>query len=60
VDAEYGLIDSAESKKIADVSRKALRLEMLVFSRWRRLCTVLKNQCTKIPTRIESAMVEYG
>ena len=29
-----GLIDSAESKKIADVSRKALRLEMLVFSRW--------------------------
>ena len=29
-----GLIDAAESEKIADVSRKALRLEMLVFSRW--------------------------
>jgi peptidyl-dipeptidase A len=29
-----GLIDAAESEKIADVSRKALRLQMLVFSRW--------------------------
>jgi peptidyl-dipeptidase A len=31
---DMGLIDSAESEKIADVSRKALRLQMLVFSRW--------------------------
>lgn len=29
-----GLIDSSESAKIADVSRKALKLQMLVFSRW--------------------------
>mgnify|MGYP001197262501 CR=1 FL=1 len=29
-----GLIDSAESARIADVSSKALRLQMLVFSRW--------------------------
>lgn len=29
-----GVIDSAESEKIADVSSKALRLQMLVFSRW--------------------------
>jgi len=29
-----GIIDSAESEKIADVSYKALRLQMLVFSRW--------------------------
>jgi peptidyl-dipeptidase A len=31
---DMGLIDAAESEKIADASRKALRLEMLVFSRW--------------------------
>jgi peptidyl-dipeptidase A len=29
-----GIIDSAESKKIAQVSHKAFRLQMLVFSRW--------------------------
>ncbi len=29
-----GLIDEAESQKIADVSKKSLRLQMLVFSRW--------------------------
>jgi peptidyl-dipeptidase A len=29
-----GLIDSTESSKISDDSRKALRLQMLVFSRW--------------------------
>lgn len=29
-----GLIDTAESEKIADVSSKALRLQQLVFSRW--------------------------
>jgi peptidyl-dipeptidase A len=29
-----GLIDAVESEKIADVSRKALKLQMLVFSRW--------------------------
>jgi len=29
-----GIIDSTESAKIADDSRKALRLQMLVFSRW--------------------------
>lgn len=31
---DMGIIDTAESRKIADVSRKALRLQMLVFSRW--------------------------
>ncbi len=29
-----GIIDAKESEKIADDSRKALRLQMLVFSRW--------------------------
>ncbi len=29
-----GIIDAAESEKITDVSHKALRLQMLVFSRW--------------------------
>jgi peptidyl-dipeptidase A len=29
-----GIINAAESEKIADVSHKALRLQMLVFSRW--------------------------
>jgi peptidyl-dipeptidase A len=29
-----GVIDASESEKIADVSSKALRLQMLVFSRW--------------------------
>jgi peptidyl-dipeptidase A len=29
-----GVIDKAESEKIADVSNKALRLQMIVFSRW--------------------------
>jgi len=29
-----GIIDAKESEKIADESRKALRLQMLVFSRW--------------------------
>lgn len=31
---EMGIIDSTESSKITDISRKALRLQMLVFSRW--------------------------
>ncbi len=31
---DMGIIDEEESLKIADDSRKALRLEMLVFSRW--------------------------
>ena len=31
---KMGLIDSTERHKITDVSRKALRLQMLVFSRW--------------------------
>jgi peptidyl-dipeptidase A len=31
---KMGLIDSTESAKISDVSRKTLRLQMLVFSRW--------------------------
>jgi peptidyl-dipeptidase A len=31
---EMGIIDSAECTKIADISNKALRLQMLVFSRW--------------------------
>jgi len=29
-----GLIDQAEMERISDISRKALRLQMLVFSRW--------------------------
>jgi peptidyl-dipeptidase A len=32
--ADMGVINSSESEKIADDSRKALRLQMLVFSRW--------------------------
>lgn len=31
---QMGIIDSTESQKIADDSRKSLRLQMLVFSRW--------------------------
>ena len=31
---DMGIIDEAEKEKIADVSRKALRLQTLVFSRW--------------------------
>ena len=31
---DMGIIDSKESEKITDDSRKALRLQMLVFSRW--------------------------
>jgi peptidyl-dipeptidase A len=31
---DMGIIDEEESRKIADDSRKSLRLEMLVFSRW--------------------------
>jgi peptidyl-dipeptidase A len=31
---DMGLIDEEESKKITENSRKALRLQMLVFSRW--------------------------
>jgi peptidyl-dipeptidase A len=31
---QMGIIDSTESTKIAEDSRKALRLQMLVFSRW--------------------------
>lgn len=31
---QMGIIDSTESAKIAEDSRKALRLQMLVFSRW--------------------------
>jgi peptidyl-dipeptidase A len=31
---DMGLIDEGESKKIEENSRKALRLQMLVFSRW--------------------------
>ena len=42
-----GLIDAAESEKIADVGRKALRLEMLVFSRW-----------AQVMYRFEKAMYE--
>lgn len=42
-----GIIDSAESKKIADDSYKALRLQMLVFSRW-----------AQVMYRFEKAMYE--
>ncbi len=42
-----GIIDSAESKKIADESYKALRLQMLVFSRW-----------AQVMYRFEKAMYE--
>ena len=31
---KMGIIDTAESEKIAAISHKALRLQMLVFSRW--------------------------
>jgi len=31
---KMGIIDDAESQKIAEVSKKSLRLQMLVFSRW--------------------------
>jgi peptidyl-dipeptidase A len=31
---KMGIIDEAESQKIAEVSKKSLRLQMLVFSRW--------------------------
>lgn len=31
---KMGVIDEAESQKIAEVSKKSLRLQMLVFSRW--------------------------
>lgn len=42
-----GIIDSTESKKIAEDSRKALRLQMMVFSRW-----------AQVMYRFEKAMYE--
>jgi peptidyl-dipeptidase A len=42
-----GIIDSSESARISDVSRKALRLQMLVFSRW-----------AQVMYRFEKAMYE--
>jgi peptidyl-dipeptidase A len=31
---DMGIIDASEKEKVAEVSRKSLRLQMLVFSRW--------------------------
>jgi peptidyl-dipeptidase A len=44
---DMGIIDAAESELIADDSRKALRLQMLVFSRW-----------AQVMYRFEKAMYE--
>jgi len=44
---DMGIIDTTESEKIADDSRKALRLQMLVFSRW-----------AQVMYRFEKAMYE--
>jgi peptidyl-dipeptidase A len=44
---DMGIIDSKESEKITDDSRKALRLQMLVFSRW-----------AQVMYRFEKAMYE--
>ena len=44
---DMGIIDVKESEKIADNSRKALRLQMLVFSRW-----------AQVMYRFEKAMYE--
>jgi len=44
---DMGVIDKEESEKIADDSRKALRLQMLVFSRW-----------AQVMYRFEKAMYE--
>ncbi len=58
---DMGLIDAAESEKIADVSRKALRLEMLVFSRWAQVMYRFEKSMYENPDQdLKSAMVEYG
>ncbi len=45
--SDMGVIDSAEGNKIAEDSRKALRLQMIVFSRW-----------AQVMYRFEKAMYE--